>query len=81
MGTYLGVKLYRPEASFLVWMDVSALNLNDPAAYFLQQGVAFSPGADFGDPHCLRFNFGCTRGTLRTALHRIRQAIDALGPR
>lgn len=81
LGNLPGVKLYRPEASFLVWMDVSALNLNDPAAYFLQQGVAFSPGADFGDPHCLRFNFGCTRGTLRTALHRIRQAIDALGPR
>ena len=78
LGATPGLKPYRPQAGFLVWMDVSALRLSDPAAYFLQHGVAFSPGADFGDPRYLRLNFGCTRDTLKTALQRIRQAIDAL---
>jgi cystathionine beta-lyase len=38
-------------------------------------GVALSAGAAFGDPGCLRLNFGCAHRTLEEALRRLRGAL------
>lgn len=62
------------EATYLAWIDCSALGKAEPQAHFLQHGVALSPGAQFGDPRFVRLNFGTQRARLVQALERIRTA-------
>ncbi|RRJ82445.1 MalY/PatB family protein [Aestuariirhabdus litorea] len=71
-----GLSLRPFEATYLAWIDVSALALDNPPAFFEAAGVGLSPGADFGDARFMRLNFGCPRTTLETALSRIRAAIE-----
>ncbi|MEH6469834.1 MAG: PatB family C-S lyase [Halopseudomonas sp.] len=71
-----GLTLDPFEATYLAWIDVSALQLDNPPAFFEQHGVGMSPGADFGDSRFMRLNFGCTRATLEQAVERIRNAIS-----
>jgi cystathionine beta-lyase len=56
-----------PEATFLAWLDCSALGLDDPARFFLDHGkVALSDGPPFG-PGCeqrVRCNFATSRALL-----------------
>jgi cystathionine beta-lyase len=65
------VKMTHVEATYLAWLDVHELGLEDPAAACRSAGVALSAGAAFGDPACLRLNFGCPRATLDEALRRL----------
>jgi cysteine-S-conjugate beta-lyase len=59
------------EATYLAWLDVRDLGLEDPAAACRSAGVALSAGAAFGDPAYLRLNFACPRATLDEALRRL----------
>jgi glycosyltransferase involved in cell wall biosynthesis len=70
-----GVKLARNQATYLAWIDMSALGLDDPVAFFEQAGVGLSPGAQFGNGQFVRLNFGCTRARLTEALARMEKAI------
>jgi len=75
-----GVRVEAPiEATYLAWLNVSALGLADPIAHFEQHGVGLSDGAYFGAPagHYVRLNFGCTRATLTDALRRMKTAVAA----
>ena len=65
------VKMTHVEATYLAWLDVRELGLEDPAAACRSAGVALSAGAAFGDPAYLRLNFGCPRATLDEALRRL----------
>jgi len=65
------VKMTHVEATYLAWLDVRELGLEDPAAACRSAGVALSAGAAFGDPAYLRLNFGCPRATLEEALRRL----------
>jgi cystathionine beta-lyase len=65
------VRMTHVEATYLAWLDVRALGLEDPAAACRSAGVALSAGAAFGDPAFLRLNFGCRRETLDEALRRL----------
>ena len=65
------VRMTHVEATYLAWLDVRALGLEDPAAACRSAGVALSAGAAFGDPAYLRLNFGCRRETLDEALRRL----------
>ncbi|WP_177203583.1 MalY/PatB family protein [Marinospirillum celere] len=65
----------RPEATFVAWLDVSRLELENPWQAFLDAGVALSPGEAFGDDHYLRLNFGCPAAQLEAALERMHQVI------
>jgi cystathionine beta-lyase len=65
------VRMTHVEATYLAWLDVHELGLEDPAAACRSAGVALSAGAAFGDPACLRLNFGCPRATLDEALRRL----------
>ena len=71
-----GLSLNSFEATYLAWIDCSKANLEDPHAFFEQAGVGLSPGRDFGDPHFVRMNLGCTRATLTAALDRIERALN-----
>jgi cystathionine beta-lyase len=75
-----GVAVEAPiEATYLAWLNVSALKLADPIAHFEAHGVGLSDGAYFGMPRGthVRLNFGCTRATLTEALQRLKCAVAA----
>lgn len=72
-----GVKVLAPEATYLAWVDISALQLDDPLAFFEQAGVGLSPGGQFGGSDFIRLNFGCQRSMLEEALNRMINAIEA----
>lgn len=67
------------EATYLAWLNVSALRLPDPIAHFEAHGVGLSEGARFGVPRgaYVRLNFGCPRATLTEALQRMKRALAA----
>jgi cystathionine beta-lyase len=73
-----GVLIEAPiEATYLAWLNVSALGLADPAAHFEKNGIGLSDGAYFGSPkgRHVRLNFGCPRATLVAALGRMKRAL------
>jgi cystathionine beta-lyase len=63
------------EATYLAWIDVSALGLPDPATHFEAHGLGLSDGADFGAPGFVRLNFGTRRAVLDEALARLAGAV------
>jgi cystathionine beta-lyase len=68
------VRVHAPEATYLAWVDCSALGLNVPAFDFFhdQARVAFSAGETF-DPACaqfVRFNFATSMPILDQLLDR-----------
>jgi len=69
------VRMTHVEATYLAWLDVRDLGLEDPAAACRSAGVALSAGSAFGDPAYLRLNFGCRRETLDEALRRLRTVL------
>ncbi|MCP4188251.1 MAG: putative C-S lyase [Gammaproteobacteria bacterium] len=71
-----GLKLDPIEATYLAWIDVSGLGLDDPHQFFQSAGLGFSPGKDFGDNQFMRLNFGCNRATLHEAVSRIKTAVN-----
>ena len=71
----IGLPAAHLEATYLAWIDASALKVADPHAHFLAHGVALSPGAQFGEPRFVRLNFGTQRAVLKKALERINAAI------
>lgn len=66
----------RPQATFVAWLDVSALPLADPMDAFLKGGVALSAGEAYGQASHVRLNFGCTAEQLQQALKRMAEVID-----
>lgn len=66
------------EATYLAWIDVSKLSLDNPVKFFEDAGVGLSPGREFGDSSFVRLNFACTTATLLEAIDRMRTAIDGL---
>ena len=73
-----GVRVEAPiEATYLAWLNVTALGLGDPVAHFESHGAGLSDGRFFGaEPGShLRLNFGCPRATLAEALLRMKRAL------
>ena len=76
------IKITKPEATYLAWMDCRELNLEpDPFQFFLKNArVALWQGEDFGrggEGH-LRINFGCQQSILEDALQRMLAAIEGI---
>ena len=71
-------RLYEHEATYLSWIDVSALGLKDPVAHFESHGIGLSDGSFFDSPSHVRLNFGCPRSTLEEGLQRLRNGFEAL---
>ena len=70
----IGLPMAHVEATYLAWIDCTALGVPEPAELFLENGVAVYPGAQFGDARFVRLNFGTQRARLHEALERIRNA-------
>ncbi len=76
-----GVEIEAPiEATYLAWLNVSGLGLQDPIAHFEAHGLGLSDGAFFGAKRgdYVRLNFGCPRTSLAEALRRMSTAVAAL---
>lgn len=71
-----GITMNHVEATYLAWLDVRQLELEDPVSFFEEAGVGLSGGGRFGGPGFVRLNFGCSRLILSEAVKRIRKALD-----
>jgi cysteine-S-conjugate beta-lyase len=63
-----------PEATFLAWLDCSALGVDDPARCFLDHArVALSDGPPFGagNEQQVRLNFATSRAILEQIVHAL----------
>lgn len=73
------IKMTKPEATYLAWLDCRELDLpTSPAKYFLERAkVGLNEGAEFGEQGngFVRLNFGCSRATLSEALERMAGAL------
>ena len=73
-----GITMPAVEATYLAWLDVRALDLEQPAAHFEAHGLGLSDGRDFAGPGCLRLNFACPRARVEAACARLERAVAAL---
>ena len=73
------IKIMRPEATFLVWLDFTAYNLSEIqlAKLLIDGGVALNKGSIFGTggEGYFRLNFGCPRAVLEEGLKKIEKAL------
>jgi cysteine-S-conjugate beta-lyase len=72
------VRMTAVEATFLAWLDVTALGLEDPHAFFVNAGLGLSDGRDFLGPGHVRMNFGCPRSMLEEGIRRFTAAVRSL---
>jgi cystathionine beta-lyase len=73
-----GVTMNVPLGTYLAWLDCSALGLEDPQRFFLEQAkVGLSAGLDFGDhsKQFVRLNFGCPRALLEEGIARMERSL------
>ncbi|PID61062.1 MAG: aspartate aminotransferase [Gammaproteobacteria bacterium] len=73
-----GVRLDPMQATYLAWIDVSALALDDARAAFEAHGLGFDEGDKFGKPGYIRWNFACPRARIEEGLQRFEMAVAAL---
>ena len=76
------IKPMIPQASFLVWLDCTGLEMDShqlqdfmvkDARLGLNKGTTFGPG---GEQH-LRLNIGCSREVLKQAMEQLKSAINS----
>ncbi len=68
-----GIKMLHLEATYLAWIDVRDLELEDNLEYFESFGLGIQDGTDFGGDGFVRLNFGCPRSRLIKALDCLEQ--------
>jgi cysteine-S-conjugate beta-lyase len=75
------VKVMRPEATYLIWLDYSVYGLDDETLRqkHIDSGVGMNPGVQFGKQGSgyMRINIGCPRSVLSEALNRIKIAFKS----
>ncbi|RKX31108.1 MAG: aspartate aminotransferase [Verrucomicrobia bacterium] len=74
-----GVETTPIEATYLAWLNISILGLDDPVAHFEGHGVGLSGGREFGDADYVRLNFACPRETLERGLECLKRGAEAGG--
>jgi len=75
-----GLRMIKPEGTYLAWLDCREAGLTDPFTFFLEKAkVAFNDGKTFGltGDGFVRLNFGTPRAQLTEALERMRKALAA----
>lgn len=74
-----GMRMTKPDATYLAWLDCRELNLDNPYEFFLSQArVALNDGQTFGTGGTgfVRLNFGCPRSSLEEALRRMQSSLN-----
>jgi cystathionine beta-lyase len=74
------IKLVKPQASFLIWLDCRELGLSQKelnALFIDKAGLALNDGEMFGSggKGFMRMNIGCSRILLEKALNKLKKAI------
>lgn len=74
------IKLIRPEATYMAWLDCSGLNMDDEELkHFMisRAHLGLNPGVQFGigGSSYMRMNLACPRATLTKALAQLSEAI------
>ncbi len=64
------------EATYLAWIDCTALDIESPAAIAEKAGFFLSDGEFFGKTGCTRINFGTQKARLQNALDRFCEALS-----
>ncbi|MDR2534377.1 MAG: PatB family C-S lyase [Tannerellaceae bacterium] len=77
------IKVYMPQASFLVWLDCRGLGLGqkDLVSLFRDRaGLALNDGAMFGTggEGFMRLNAGCRRQIIAQAMEQLKEAVKGL---
>ncbi len=71
------LKCTLPEGTYLLWIDCSSMNVENPQKFFLKEArVYLNDGKDFGEPRFIRLNFATTMDVLSEALKRMKKAYD-----
>lgn len=71
------LKIHEHAATYLYWIDCSALNVANPCKFFSEEaGVFLTDGGPFGSRKHVRFNFGCPRAHMLEGLEKMKDAID-----
>lgn len=76
-GDLPGISMAHIEATYLAWLNVEPLGLQNPIEFFEEGGVGLSGGQAFGDDRYVRLNYACPESTLREGLRRMKRAIAA----
>jgi cystathionine beta-lyase len=80
-GHLPGIRVIRPEGTYLVWLDCRGLGLDkialkrlmlEKSRIFPDEGFIFGPEGDGFE----RINIACPRSMLREALTRIQRAVE-----
>lgn len=74
------IRVIRPQATYLLWLDCRALQLDDAALkrFFIEEArLGLSPGAMFGHggEGFMRMNIGTTKANVLEALTRLKTAV------
>ena len=65
------------QATYLAWIDCSALGVESPHDFFLEKADVFlDNGGNFGAPQCVRLNFATSPDILKRGLEAMKQAVD-----
>lgn len=77
------IKMIRPEATYMAWLDCSALNMTDKELnrFFVEKAkLGLNPGALFGKggEQFMRINVACPRSVLQQALVNLKSAVNSL---
>ncbi len=73
-----GLSVSKVEGTFLAWIDIRSLKLNNPVEFFaIHAKVLMLDGNEFSAPGYIRLNFGCETHKLEKALIGITQAISS----
>ena len=73
------IGIFKPEGTFLAWLDCRKMGLENPYQFFLEEArVALNDGLAFGEDGkgFVRMNFGCSRAVLQEALTRMKAALQ-----
>lgn len=77
------IKLIKPEATYLLWLDCRALGMSDAKLrdFFVREcKVGMNPGTVFGEGGSgfMRMNIGTTKARISAALSAIKKSVSAL---
>ncbi|MDL2211433.1 PatB family C-S lyase [Erysipelotrichaceae bacterium OttesenSCG-928-M19] len=75
------IKLIRPEASYLAWLDISALRLStsEIKELFINKAkmyFSFEESFNMHEGNFIRINFGCPLSVLQEALKRLKEVLQ-----
>lgn len=75
-GEMPSLTIHEHAATYLYWIDCSALDVSNPCQFFAKEGGIFlTDGGPFGDGRHVRFNFGCPRDHMLKGLEAMKKAM------